>query len=208
VSLTGPFKTTDRLILASASPRRKKLLLDLGLVFDIIEAQVEEKPFAEETPEAFVLRAAGDKAGAVSRNNAASWVLGADTVVVYDGRILGKPRDAEEGLLMLQTLSGQKHFVHTGYCLVNAEQHVSVSRVVTTEVIFASFPQEVAAAYVATGEPLDKAGAYGIQGCGGVLVEKINGSYSNVVGLPLVEVIRELLRHGIIEPESNAGHNK
>ncbi|UCD66227.1 MAG: Maf family protein, partial [Deltaproteobacteria bacterium] len=84
---------------------------------------------------------------------------------------------------------------------VNAEQHVSVSRVVTTEVIFASFSQEVAAAYVSTGEPLDKAGAYGIQGCGGVLVEKINGSYSNVVGLPLVEVIQELLHHRIIEPE-------
>jgi septum formation protein len=201
VSLTGPFKTIDRLILASASPRRKKLLQDLGLDFDIIEADVEEKPFAEETPEEFVLRAAGDKAGAVSLVNFTSWVLGADTVVVHEGRILGKPRDAEEALLMLQNLAGQKHLVHTGYCLVNAEQHVSVSRVVTTEVIFASFSQEVAAAYVSTGEPLDKAGAYGIQGCGGVLVEKINGSYSNVVGLPLVEVIQELLHHRIIEPE-------
>lgn len=200
MSLTGPLKTTGRLILASASPRRRILLQDLGLEFEIIEAQVEEQPRAGETPEEFVLRAACDKTAAVSRANAASWVLGADTVVVHGGRILGKPGDAEEALAVLLSLSGQKHLVHTGFCLENRREQVSVSRRVTTQVYFASFAKEIAAAYIATGEPLDKAGAYGIQGMGGFLVEKIEGSYSNVVGLPLVEVIRELLRFKVVEP--------
>lgn len=192
--------TTGKLILASGSPRRKTLLQDLGLEFEVIAAQVEEKPRAGEKPEDFVLRAASDKAGAVSCDNPASWVLGADTVVVHGGRILGKPGDAEEALSVLLALSGQKHLVHTGFCLANVKKQVSVSRLVTTEVYFSSFSEEIAAAYVASREPLDKAGAYGIQGVGGVLVEKINGSYSNVVGLPLVEVIQEMLRYKLVAP--------
>jgi septum formation protein len=192
--------TTGKLILASGSPRRKTLLQDLGLEFEVIAAQVEEKPRAGEKPEDFVLRAGSDKAGAVSGDNPASWVLGADTVVVHGGRILGKPGDAEEALSVLLVLSGQKHLVHTGFCLANVKKQVSVSRLVTTEVYFSSFSEEIAAAYVASREPLDKAGAYGIQGVGGVLVEKINGSYSNVVGLPLVEVIQEMLRYKLVAP--------
>lgn len=194
------FTTTGKLILASGSPRRKTLLQDLGLEFEVIAAQVEEKPRAGEKPEDFVTRAASDKAGAVSCDNPASWVLGADTVVVHGGRILGKPGDAEEALSVLLALSGQKHLVHTGFCLANVKKQVSVSRLVTTEVYFSSFSEEIAAAYVASREPLDKAGAYGIQGAGGVLVEKINGSYSNVVGLPLVEVIQEMLRYKLVAP--------
>jgi septum formation protein len=192
--------THGPLILASASPRRRALLQELGLSFSVIEARIEEKPLAGEAPEDFVLRAACDKTAAVSRSNGASWVLGADTVVVHAGRILGKPRDAGEALSVLLALSGQKHLVHTGFCLENVKEKVSVSRLVTTEVYFASFAKELAAAYVATGEPLDKAGAYGIQGVGGVLVEKIKGSYSNVVGLPMVEVIQELLRYRVVSP--------
>jgi septum formation protein len=192
--------TTGKLILASGSPRRKTLLQDLGLEFKVIAAQVEEKPRAGEKPEDFVLRAGSDKAGAVSCGNPASWVLGADTVVVHGGRILGKPGNAEEALSVLLVLSGQKHLVHTGFCLANVKKQVSVSRLVTTEVYFSSFSEEIAAAYVASREPLDKAGAYGIQGAGGVLVEKINGSYSNVVGLPLVEVIQEMLRYKLVAP--------
>lgn len=192
--------TTGKLILASGSPRRKTLLQDLGLEFEVIAAQVEEKPRAGEKPEDFVLRAGSDKAGAVSGDNPASWVLGADTVVVHGGRILGKPGDAEEALSVLLVLSGQKHLVHTGFCLANVKKQVSVSRLVTTEVYFSSFSEEIAAAYVASREPLDKAGAYGIQGAGGALVEKIDGSYSNVVGLPLVEVIQEMLRYKLVAP--------
>jgi septum formation protein len=198
--ISSPLKTIGKLILASASPRRKSLLQELGLDFEIIEAQVEEKPVAGESPQDFVMRAACDKAGDVARENVASWVLGADTVVVHGGRILGKPGDAEEALSILQTLAGQKHLVHTGFCLMNGKDDVSISRVVTTEAWFYPFSRDIAAAYVATGESLDKAGAYGIQGSGGFLVERINGSYSNVVGLPLAEVVEELLRYKVVTP--------
>jgi septum formation protein len=198
--IPAPLKTIGKLILASASPRRKSLLQELGLDFEIIEAQVEEKPAAGESPQEFVLRAACDKVAAVSSENVASWVLGADTVVVHAGKILGKPRDAKEALEVLQTLAGNSHMVHTGFCLMNGKEKISVNKVVSTEVSFCPFSWDIAAAYVATGEPLDKAGAYGIQGSGGFLVEKINGSYSNVVGLPLVEVVEELLRYEVVEP--------
>jgi len=198
--ISSPLKTIGKLILASASPRRKSLLQELGLDFKIIEAQVEEKPVAGESPQDFVMRAACDKAGDVARENVASWILGADTVVVHGGRILGKPGDAEEALSVLQTLAGQKHLVHTGFCLMNGKDDVLISRVVTTEAWFYPFSRDIAAAYVATGEPLDKAGAYGIQGSGGFLVERINGSYSNVVGLPLAEVVEELLRYKVVTP--------
>ena len=198
--IPSPLKTVGKLILASASPRRKSLMQELGLDFEIIEAQVEENPAAGESPWEFVMRAASDKAAAVSRENVGYWVLGADTVVVHGGKILGKPRDAKEALSVLQTLAGNNHQVHTGFCVMNGIEKISVSRVVSTEVSFYPFSRDIAAAYVATGEPLDKAGAYGIQGSGGFLVEKINGSYSNVVGLPLVEVIEELLRYEVVEP--------
>jgi len=200
VNLAGPFRTKTGFILASASPSRRVLLQDLGLDFEILEARIEERPKPGENPQEFVLRAAYDKASVISSQNPASWVLGADTVVVYGNRILGKPKNSEEALKVLLSLSGQKHLVYTGFCLKNAEEQVSVSRVVTTEVSFFHLTREVAAAYVATGEPLDKAGAYGIQGIGGFLVEKINGSYSNVVGLPLVEVIQELLNFKVVVP--------
>jgi len=170
--ISSPLKTIGKLILASASPRRKSLLQELGLDFEIIEAQVEEKPVAGESPQDFVMRAACDKAGDVARENVASWVLGADTVVVHGGRILGKPGDAEEALSVLQTLAGQKHLVHTGFCLMNGKDDVLISRVVTTEVWFYPFSRDIAAAYVATGESLDKAGAYGIQGSGGPLIRQ------------------------------------
>jgi len=200
VILPGPFETKAGFILASGSPRRRILLRDLGLDFDIIAAGIEEKPESGETPRDFVLRAACEKATAVSLNNSSSWVLGADTVVVHDGCILGKPKDSEEALETLLALSGRSHQVHTGFCLENRQKQVAVSRGVTTEVVFSPFSREIAAAYVATGEPLDKAGAYGIQGRGAFLVEKLNGSYSNVVGLPLHEVLQELLSHEVVAP--------
>jgi len=200
VNLNGPFRTKVDFILASASPRRRALLQDLGLDFEILEARIEERPEPGETPQEFVLRAACDKASVISSLHPVSWVLGADTVVVNENRILGKPKNSAEALLVLLSLSGRKHLVHTGFCLKNAEEQVSASRVVTTEVSFFHLTREVAAAYVSTGEPLDKAGAYGIQGIGGFLVEKINGSYSNVVGLPLVEVIQELLHFKVVVP--------
>ena len=198
MSRPGPFRTEADLILASASPRRQAMLQGLGIDFEVIEARIDERPDKGETPQEFVLRAACDKAGAVSVERPSSWVLGADTVVVLDTRILGKPKDSVEALNVLLALSGRQHQVHTGFCLKNQQAQVSVSRVVTTEVKFFQFTHEIGAAYVATGESLDKAGAYGIQGHGGFLVEGINGSYSNVVGLPLCEVVQELLNQKIV----------
>jgi septum formation protein len=194
------FQTNDRLILASASPRRKEMLTDLGLDFEIMTAQVDEEVQHGESPEEFVKRAAIEKALDISRKQPDAWVIGADTIVVHDEEILGKPKDGNDAQRKLMRLSGTMHRVLTGFCLQREIDEKTISRVVATEVYFSPFTEEIAAAYVATGEPLDKAGAYGIQGRGGFLVEKINGSYSNVVGLPLAETIKELLRLKVIEP--------
>ena len=193
------FTTQKRLILASASPRRKEMLANLGLEFEVLAAGVDEVVQHGESPEEFVLRAAIEKASDIAAKHPDAWVLGADTIVEYQGEILGKPKDAYEAQKLLIRLSGQKHRVFTGFCLLHEQDNLSASRVVITEVYFVPFPEKIAAAYVATGEPLDKAGAYGIQGRGGVLVEKINGSYSNVVGLPLAETIDEMLRYKVIQ---------
>ena len=200
MSHKGLFRTNVRLILASASPRRKEMLAKLGLDFEVQAAEVDEIPLYGESPEEFVQRAAAEKASEVSRSQPDAWVLGADTIVVHEGAILGKPMDAGDALKLLMRLSGQMHKVLTGFCLKRQQENISVSRAIATDVYFSAFSEATATAYVATGEPLDKAGAYGIQGCGGVLVENINGSYSNVVGLPLAETIEEMLRHQVIEP--------
>ena len=194
------FTTNKRLILASASPRRKEMLTKLGLDFEVLAAEVDEMVQAGEQPEEFVQRVAIEKAIDIAGNHPDAWVLGADTIVVHEDDILGKPRDENDALKVLMRLSGQMHRVYTGFCLRRELENLSVVRVIVTEVYFSPFTEETANAYVVTGEPLDKAGAYGIQGCGGVLVEKINGSYSNVVGLPLAETIEELLHYGVIEP--------
>ena len=194
------FTTQKRLILASASPRRKEMLANLGLDFEVRVAEVDEVPLYGESPKDFVLRAAIEKASDITAKHPDAWVLGADTIVVCQGEILGKPKDVSEAQRMLMRLAGQMHRVLTGFCLKREQENISVNRVIATEVYFSAFTEAIAAAYVATGEPLDKAGAYGIQGRGGVLVEKIDGSYSNVVGLPLVETIDEMLRYKVIQP--------
>jgi septum formation protein len=200
MSHKGFFRTNVRLILASASPRRKKMLAKLGLDFEVLAAEVDELPLNGESPQDFVLRAAIEKASDIAGNHPDAWVLGADTIVVHRGEILGKPKDAGDALKLLMRLSGQMHKVLTGFCLKWEQENISVSQVIATEVYFSAFSEAIAAAYVATGEPLDKAGAYGIQGYGGALVEKINGSYSNVVGLPLAETIEEMLLYQVIGP--------
>ena len=200
MSHKGLFRTNVRLILASASPRRKEMLAKLGLDFEVLAAEVDELPLNGESPQDFVLRAAIEKASDIAGNHPDAWVLGADTIVVHGGNILGKPKDAGDALKLLMRLSGQMHKVLTGCCLKREQENISVSQVIATDVYFSAFSEAIAAAYVATGEPLDKAGAYGIQGYGGTLVEKINGSYSNVVGLPLAETVDEMLRYKIIQP--------
>jgi len=190
----------EPIILASASPRRKQYLLDMGLVFEVRTGLVLEQPLENEDPESFVLRMAREKATIVSEEYPDSWVISGDTVVCLGGEILGKPVDEREAITLLMSLSGREHQVRTGLCVTHGVRGVSIVQAVTTKVRFAEFSEPVARAYVATGESLDKAGAYGIQGNGVFLVKEIEGSYSNVVGLPVSELIEILLTNGVIAP--------
>lgn len=173
------------MILASSSPRRRELLQQIGVRFRIQVQAVDETPGAGEAPDAYVARLALAKARAVAALNSGSLVLGADTTVVLDNQLLVKPADDADARCMLRAMSGRTHEVLTAVALVQEEREQV--RVVRTEVTFCPLTDAQIDAYVATGEPADKAGAYGIQGFGAVLVAGIHGSYSNVVGLPLTE---------------------
>ena len=177
-----------RVILASASPRRRELLSLLLEEFDCCSADIDETPIADELPEDYVLRMAVEKASAVK--NERGVIIGSDTVVVLSGNILQKPASVEDARGMLSALSGQTHQVMTAVAImIDAELMTTVS---ITEVTFATLEMPLIDAYLATDEPWDKAGGYGIQGLAGSFVRRINGSYSSVVGLPLCET-RELL---------------
>lgn len=168
------------MILASASPRRKELLASMGIPFDIITADTEEATDGE--PRHVVMQNARLKAEAVQKNHPGRMILGSDTVVSIDGQVLGKPRDEEDAFRMLRALSGRKHKVYTGVCLIaNGKADVRCDE---TDVYFSALSDDEIRRYIATGEPMDKAGAYAIQGIAGMYVEKINGSFSNVIGLP------------------------
>lgn len=179
-----------RLVLASQSPRRRELLALLGVDPEVQPANTDETVRPGETPESYVRRVAAEKAAAVEGD----LVLGADTAVVLGYEILGKPRDDDDARRMLRALSGRVHRVLTGVCLRHAGPPPGTrDRLVSTEVVFAPMTPEQIDWYVATGEPLDKAGAYAVQGAGGVFVREVRGSVSNVVGLPLHETA-DLLR--------------
>ncbi|HUP91688.1 MAG TPA: Maf family protein [Solimonas sp.] len=193
---------TPDFYLASRSPRRQDLLRQLGYQFEAISADIDETPRAGESPQAYALRMATEKARA-ARVRASLPVLGADTDVVLDGRILGKPRDRVDALAMLSALSGRTHEVCSGVALLQGAQ-VSTALSVT-EVSFGPITSAEAQAYWDSGEPADKAGAYAIQGLGALFVKEIRGSYSGVVGLPLYETAGLLRRFGILpltNPES------
>ena len=177
-----------RVILASASPRRRELLSLLLEEFDCCSADIDETPISDELPEDYVLRMAVEKASAVK--NERGVIIGSDTVVVLSGNILQKPASIEDAQGMLSALSGQTHQVMTAVAImIDAELMTIIS---TTEVTFSTLEMPLIEAYLATDEPWDKAGAYGIQGIAGSFVRRIDGSYSSVVGLPLCET-RELL---------------
>jgi septum formation protein len=193
------YHNREEIILASGSPRRQEYLKDIGIRFSVRPASVHENHFDHESPEAFVRRMAREKADVVSSEFSDSWVISGDTVVCLGNKILGKPADAQAAVTLLMMLSGREHCVKTGFCVAHCSRGVKITQSVTTKVRFAEFSESVARAYVAQGESLDKAGAYGIQGKGAFLVRSIEGSYSNVVGLPLCELMDVLVKNGVIE---------
>lgn len=182
-----------RVVLASGSPRRRALLESVGLGFEVLVPYVDESRWPDEEPAAFVERVARLKAEQVTE--AGCVVIAADTVVLFEGRVMGKPVHPNEARAMLASLEGERHTVLTGL-VVKAGDRVE-STVEASEVHFTSLTEAEIAGYVATGEPLDKAGAYGLSGLGAVLVERVVGSPSNVVGLPLAPLARLLRAFGV-----------
>jgi septum formation protein len=184
--------TPPPLVLASQSPRRAQLLGMMGLHFDVVPAEVDESPRGDEPPAIFAERLAREKALAVAAERPDAIVIGSDTLVVIDSRILGKPRDAREAVETLLRLQGWEHRVETGIALVAPGGRIE-SSVEGVRVRFRPFDRRTAEEYVATGEPLDKAGAYGIQGYGAALVEMIEGDFFAVMGFPIARFV-SLLR--------------
>jgi len=189
------------LILASKSPRRKDLLEQAGLTFSVIPSCVDENGIDIRTPEKLVKTLAEAKARDVAAAYPESWVIGADTIVLIQGEILGKPDSIETARRMIQQLSGQIHQVFSGYAIFCEATQTCISGVEKTDVHFRNLSQADIEWYIQTQEPYDKAGAYAIQGLGSFLVKRICGSYTNVVGLPVCEVLEHLLKNGIIERE-------
>ncbi|HEX8028524.1 MAG TPA: Maf family protein [Vicinamibacterales bacterium] len=183
-----------QIILASRSPRRSELLTAAGISFEVLAADIDETPRDHEDPAAYVERLAVEKARAVFALRPDARVLGADTTVTIDGEILGKPVDEEDALRMLHLLNGRPHDVHTGVALVSAAGVRSA--IDTTRVWFSVMTDADISWYVATGEPVDRAGAYAIQGFASRFIPRIEGSYSNVVGLP-VALVSSILSEGL-----------
>ena len=187
------------LILASKSPRRRYLLEKAGLEFTVIPSQVDENSVILSTPDSYVKCLAEAKAGDISNRYPDSWIIGADTIVFIDNTILGKPASRDEARAMLKSLSAKTHQVHTGYCICHKATDHLISECVTTDVSFKELSEKEIDWYINSGEPFDKAGAYAIQGIGTFLVKRINGSYTNVVGLPICEVLEYLIKEGVVE---------
>lgn len=185
------------LVLASASPRRHLLLGWLGVTYETLPADVDEAPIPGEDATALVGRLAHAKAAAVAARRPRAWVLGCDTVVEVEGALLGKPGDRAEAAAMLARLAGREHRVATGFALARPGGGLSAAEVVVTRVRFRALGARAIAEYVASGEADDKAGAYAVQGLGAGLIERIDGSFTNVIGLPLSEVGRALADAGL-----------
>lgn len=188
----------SNIILASASPRRVELLSSAGIEFEVVPGDVDEGLLSGETPEDHVVRLARAKAKDVARKAGGRFYIGADTIVVCEGEIMGKPKDSADAERMLNKLSGIPHEVITGFAIYDKEREGVITDAVRTRVYFKHLRDEEIRAYIATGCPFDKAGAYAIQGGAAHMVQKIEGSYSNVVGLPLCEVVDALRRMGAI----------
>jgi septum formation protein len=182
-------------LLSSGSPRRKELLSLLGIDFEIRVPRIPEVQKPGETPEGFCSRISCEKAKGVSREYPDSLIIGADTIVVIDGRILGKPRDADEAKDFLILLQGREHEVLTGYTVLSGPK--CRTNVVATKVFFREMSPGEISWYISTGEPMDKAGAYALQGIGSIFIDRIHGSYTNVIGLPLSHLYFDLKEYGL-----------
>jgi len=186
-------------VLASSSPRRRELLSRMGLKFEVFPAEVEEDSVSEQEPGEESIRIALEKAKWVAvRLPPGRWVLAADTIVIIDGEVLGKPRDKREARKMLRKISGRRHRVITGWLIMKSPTEVVRKGYVESRVMIKKLDEGVIEAYVDTGEPMDKAGAYAVQGIGAFMVKAIEGSWTNVVGLPLCEVIEALEEVGAV----------
>ena len=188
----------SRLILASKSPRRYELLKQVGLDFEVIPSKGMEDIAQKESPKEHVIRLAEAKARDIASGYPDRWVIAADTIVYINGSILGKPKSREEAMEMLHRLSGQEHWVLTGFSVFHLGEGKSDKETVQTAVKMKTLSPTEMEWYVQTGEPFDKAGGYAIQGIGSFMIESIRGSYTNVVGLPLCELIQMLNRLGAI----------
>jgi nucleoside triphosphate pyrophosphatase len=188
----------SRLILASKSPRRYELVKQVGLDFEVIPSKVMEDIVQKESPKEHVIRLAEAKARDIASGYPDRWVIAADTIVYINGSILGKPKSREETMEMLHRLSGQEHWVLTGFSVCHLGKGKSDKEAVQTAVKMKTLSPTEMEWYVQTGEPFDKAGGYAIQGIGSFMIESIRGSYTNVVGLPLCELIQMLNRLGAI----------
>ncbi len=187
--------TAPRIVLASASPRRRDLLTLIGIAHEVRPADIDETPLAGELPDAYAERLARAKAAILAARAPDALVVGSDTIVVVEGDILGKPRDEAEAARMLRRLAGRRHVVHTAVAVArDGRVESGVERV---DVAFRPLGDADIAAYIATGEPMDKAGAYGIQGFGATIVERIEGDYFAVMGLPLGRLVRLMERVGV-----------
>ncbi len=188
------------IVLASASPRRAELLELARIPFRVAPADIPEEPLPGEEAVAHAMRLAEEKARvAAGREAAGRWFIGADTIVVLNGKIIGKPLDAADAQAMLSKLSGKHHQVMTAYSVLDRQNGACVSRAVLTEVVFKRLSASEIQDYVATGCPLDKAGAYAIQGGAAHFVQEIRGSYTNVVGLPTCELYQTLQQMGALQ---------
>lgn len=192
-----------KIILASNSPRRSYLLKQAGIEFDVIPSNFDESRIALHDPYQYVRTLSRSKAEDIAEQYPDRWIIGADTIVLINGKILGKPKDKSAARVMLEQLSGQTHQVFTGFTICCIDLQKRFTDVVSTDVTFKKLTSDEIKWYIHTNEPFDKAGAYAIQGLGTFLVERINGSYTNVVGLPVCEVIGYLIKEGVIRMKGN-----
>ena len=190
---------THKIILASKSPRRRDLLEQLGLNIKIVPSKTDESCVSMQNPEKHVKKLSFLKANNTALFYPDDWIIGADTIVVVKGQILGKPRSKTDAIVMLNKLNNCEHSVFTGFSIVNQKKKIIITQSVETKVFFKCLSRGEIKWYVSTGEPFDKAGSYAIQGIGAFLVKRISGSYSNVVGLPVCEVFEILINLNIIQ---------